>query len=157
MIQPITMPAYQTSSPMSSLSSYSGGLSQQMRATNTMLMTFLEYLEQFETNNTYTNLMVTLFERQDLIIKTTEMKHLVGMVECFQNIISALQEYMQESFDTMEAGGLHQLLKKQYICCGGVIGWQQELRFDLDTVDRPPTSKRPSTPYPSDRSPSPMY
>ena len=80
-----------------------------------MLMTFLEYLKQFETDNSYTNLMVTLFKRQDLIIKTNKMKHLVGMVEHFQNEISHLQEYMQELFDTMEAGGLHQLLKKRYV------------------------------------------
>ena len=83
-----------------------------MRAMDTMLMTFSKYLEQFETDNAYTNLMVTLFERQDLIIKMNEMKHLTGMVKCFQNEISALQEYMQELFDTMEAGSLHQLLKK---------------------------------------------
>ena len=106
------MPAYQTSSSSSSLSSYSGSSSQQMWTTDTMLMTFSEYLEQFKTNDAYTDLMVTLFERQDLIIKTNEMKHLAGMVKHFQNEISHIQEYMQESFDTMEAGGLHQLLKK---------------------------------------------
>ena len=49
------------------------------------------------------------------------MKHLAGMVEQFQNEISHLQEYMQESFNTMEAGGLHQLLKKRFIHCGGVM------------------------------------
>ena len=107
------MPAHQTSSSSSSsLSSYSGRLTHYMRETNTMLMTFSEYLELFETDDSYADLMVTLFERQDLIIKTNEMKHLAGMVEHFQNEISHLQEYMQESFDTMEAGGLHQLLKK---------------------------------------------
>ena len=115
------MPAYRTSSSSSSLSSYSGGSTRYMRETNTMLMTFLEYLELFETNNSYTDLMVTLFKRQDLIIKTNEIKHLAGMVERLQNEICHLQEYMQESFDTMEAGGLHQLLKKQFICHGGVM------------------------------------
>ena len=107
------MPAYRTSSSSSSpLSSYSGGSTQYMRTTDTMLMTFSEYLELFETDDSYTDLMVTLFECQDLIIKMNKMKHLAGMVEQFQNEISHLQEYMQESFDTMEAGGLHQLLKK---------------------------------------------
>ena len=102
-----TMPAYQTSSSSSSssLSSYSGGSTCYMQANDTMLMTFSEYLELFETDDSYTDLMVTLFERQD-IIKTNEMKHLAGMVERFQNEISHLQEYMQESFNTMEAGGL---------------------------------------------------
>ena len=74
-----------------------------MQTADTMLMTFSEYLEQFKTDDSYANLMVTLFKRQDLIIKTNEMKHLVEMVEHFQNEISHLQEYMQESFDTMEA------------------------------------------------------
>ena len=55
------------------------------------------------------------------------MKHLAGMVECFQNKISHLQEYMQESFDTMEAGGLHQLLKKQFVCHEGVMVRRPEL------------------------------
>ena len=57
------MPAYWTSSSLSSssLSSYSGGLSQQMQTTNTMPMTFSEYLEQFESDDAYTDLMVTLF------------------------------------------------------------------------------------------------
>ena len=87
-----------------------------------MPMTFSEYLEQFETLDTYEDLMVTIFERQDLILKTNKLKHLAGMVKRFQNEISALQEYMQEYFDTMEAGRLHQLLKKQYICHGGIIG-----------------------------------
>ena len=52
-----------------------------MWTTNTMLMTFSKYLEQFESDDAYTDLMVTLFKRQDLIIKTNEMKHLAGIVE----------------------------------------------------------------------------
>ena len=78
------------------------------------------------------------------------------MVERLQNEISHLQEYMQESFDTMEAGGLHQLLKKRFICHGGVMEWQPILRFDLPSEDnRLSTIRRPSTPYPRDRVPSP--
>ena len=84
------------------------------------------------------------------------MKHLVGMVERFQNEISHLQEYMQESFDTMEAGRLHQLLKKQYVQHEGIMGWWPELCFNLPNEDdRPSTIQRPSTPYPRDRPSSP--
>ena len=75
------MPAYQTSSPSSSLSSYSNALSCQHQLTDTLPMTYSEYLEQFETVDTYDDLMVALFERQDLIIKTNKMKHLTGLVE----------------------------------------------------------------------------
>ena len=151
------MPAYCTSSSSSSsLSSYSGGSTCYMRTTNTMLMTFSEYLEHFETDDSYTDLMVTLFERQDLMIKTNEIKHLVEMVKRLQKEISHLQEYMQESFDTMEAGRLHQLLRKRFICCGGVMERRPELQFDLlNEDDKPSTLHRPSTPYPRDRVPSP--
>ena len=79
-----------------------------------------------------------------------------GMVKRFQNEVSALQEYMQESFNTMEAGRLHQLLKKQYVCHGGIIEQQPELCFDLPNKnDRSSTLQRPTTPYPRNRSPSP--
>ena len=156
-IYPTNMPAYWTSSSSSSsLSSYSGGSTWQMQATDSMLMTFSKYLEQFETDDSYTDLMVTLFERQDLIIKTNEMKHLAGMVEHFQNEINHLQEYMQESFDTMEAGGLYQLSKKWFICREGVMVRQPELWFDLPSEDNRPSSlRRPLTPYPRDRVLSP--
>ena len=87
------MPAYQTSSPSSSLSDYSNALSQLM---DSMLFTFSEFLEQFKTVNMYNDLMVVLFEQQDLITKTNKMKHLAGVVEHLQNMINALQEYMQE-------------------------------------------------------------
>ena len=86
-----------------------------------MLFTFSEFLKQFETADTYKDLMVALFEWQDLIIKTNEMKHLAGLVECLQNEISSLQEYMQESFDTMEVGGLDQLLQKRYVWHKGTM------------------------------------
>ena len=152
------MPAYCTSSSSSSpLSSYSGGSTQYMQTTDTMLMTFSKYLELFETDDSYTDLMVTLFEHQDLIIKTNKMKHLAGMVEQFQNEISHLQEYMQESFDTLEAGGLHQLLKKWFIRWGGIMEQWPVLRFDLPSKnDRSSSLQRPSTPYPRDRVLSPQ-
>ena len=139
----LPMPAYWTLSPSSSLSSYLNALSQ---LTDSMFFTFSKCLEQFKTVDTYNDLMVMLFERQDLIIKTNKMKHLVGLVECFQNEISMLQEYMQESFDTMEVSRLHQLLQKRYVWHEGTMRRQQELCFNLpNTVDRPSTIERPST------------
>ena len=105
------------------------------------------FLEQFKTLDSFEDLMTTIFERQDFIIKMNEMQHLAGLVKQLQNEVSALREYMQELFNTMEAAGIHQLLKKQYIWWG-VIGQQQELHFNFDTIDRPSTLQRPSTPYP---------
>ena len=65
---------------------------------------------------------------------------------------------MQESFDTMEAGGLHQLLQKRYVRHEGTMKRQQELQFDLSNINDQPSSslRRPSTPYPRDRVPSPQ-
>ena len=141
---------------LSSLSSYLEASSWQMQVTNSMPISFSEYLKRFESEDTYDDLMVALFEWQDLIIKTNEMKHLAGLVERFQNKVSALQEYMQELFDAMEASRLHQLLKKQYVWHEGTIRRWWELHFDLsNTVKRPSTIERPLTPYPRSRSPSP--
>ena len=84
------------------------------------------------------------------------MKHLAGLVEHLQNEVSALQEYMQESFNTMEAGGLHQLLQKRYVWHEGTMKRRQELQFDLSNINNQPSSlRRPSTPYPRNRTPSP--
>ena len=87
-----------------------------MQTTNTMLMIFSEYLEQFETDDAYTDLMVTLFERKDLIIKTNEMKHLAGMVKHFQNEISHLQEYMFARIVRRNGGWWTPSIIKETIC-----------------------------------------
>ena len=63
--------------------------------------------------------MVTLFRRQDLIVKTNELKHLAALVKQLQNEVDSQQEYMQEILD--EAAGLHEQLKKYYIRDNGVI------------------------------------
>ena len=53
-------------------------------------------------------------------------------------------------------GKLHQLLKKRFICCGGVMERRPILWFNLPCEDNRPSSLwRPSTPYPRDRVPSP--
>ena len=120
------MPAYQTSSP-SSASSFSDS-SHWLVSNGSSNISFSDYHEYFESNNNYTDLMVTLFEWQDLIIKTNELKHLAALVEWFQNEIDAQQGYMWEIFDTMEAGGLHNLLKK------GIMFERKELLEDNNFV-----------------------
>ena len=112
------MPASQTSS--SGLSSFSDS-SQQLISTGSPHISFSDYLEHFENNDTYSDLMVALFRRQDLIVKTNELKHLAVLVERLQNEVDSQQEYMWEIFDMMEAAGLHEQLKKFYIWDNGVI------------------------------------
>ena len=63
--------------------------------------------------------MVTLFRRQDLIVKTNELKHLTALVEQLQNEVDSQQEYIREIFN--EAAGLHEQLKKYYIRDNRVI------------------------------------
>lgn len=78
-------------------------------------MPFFKYLGQFNNDDQYTDLMVALFERQDLMIKTNELKNLAGLVEHLQEEVNKQEEYMQEIFDSMEAAGLHNLMKKHYM------------------------------------------
>ena len=50
---------------------------------------------------------MALFERQDLIVKTSEIKHLAPLVERLQDEANRQQEHMEEIFNGMEAVGLH--------------------------------------------------
>ena len=76
---------------------------------------FLDYLKHFENDKTYSNLMVILFGRQDLLVKTNKLRHLAPLVERLQDEANNQQKYMQEMFGQMEAAGLHEILKKHYI------------------------------------------
>ena len=60
-------------------------------------------------------LKVALFERQDLVVKTNEMRHLAPLIEQLQDEANLQQEYMEEIFNEMEAVGLHRILKKHFV------------------------------------------
>ena len=72
------MPAFRTSS--SSLSSFSDS-PRQLISTGLPHISLSDYLEHFENDDNYSDLMVALFRRQDLIVKTNELKHLAVLVE----------------------------------------------------------------------------
>ena len=146
------MPASHTSS--SGLSSFSDS-SRRLISTRSPHISFSDYLEHFENDNTYSDLMVALFGRQDLIVKTNKLKHLAALVEQLQNEIDSQQEYMREIFDTMEAAGLHEQLKKFYIWDNGVVQQQRFLRFESPDIPEPPKFRHTPTPYPRPRAPSP--
>ena len=98
------MPAYRNTSPSSSDSS--SGYPCCSVPNGSPCITFFEYLRQFEDDDSFTHLMVTLFGRQDLIEKTNEIKHLAKLVQRLQDEANEQQDYMIGLFDATKAVGL---------------------------------------------------
>ena len=107
------MPAYRSSSP--SPFSSSSESSQRLASVGSPNISFLDYLKLFDDNDSFTALTVALFEQQDLMVKTNEMKHLAVLVKRLQDEANWQQEYLEEIFNGMEAMGLHQILKKHFV------------------------------------------
>ena len=99
------MPAYCSPSP--SLSSFSSTSSQQLGSMGSPNISFLDYVKSLDDNDSFDVLKVALFEQQDLVVKTNEMKHLAPLIERLQDEANRQQEYMEEIFNGMEAAGLH--------------------------------------------------
>ena len=104
------MPAHRSSS-LSPFSS-SSDTSKQLALTGSPNISFLDNIKLFNDNDSFSALQVALFERQDLIVKTSEMKHLAPLVKRLQDEANRQQEHIEEIFNGMEAAGLHRLLKK---------------------------------------------
>ena len=73
------MPAYHSSSP--SLPSFSSNSSQRLALTESPNISFLDYVKLLDDNDSFDALKVALFERQDLVVKTNEIKHLTPLIE----------------------------------------------------------------------------
>ena len=123
------MPAYRSSS-LSPFSS-SSDTSQWPALIGSLNVSFLDYIKLFNNNNSFSALQVALFEWQDLIVKTSEMKHLAPLVEWLQDEANRQQEHMEEIFNGMEAVGLHRVLKKHFIRDNGVIWTRWGVEFNL--------------------------
>ena len=91
------MPASQSSS----LSSFSVS-PQQLFLAGSPHLSFSDYLKQFETDDNYKELMVTLFEQHDFILKTNSMQHITQLIRCFQDEIDEQWDYLQSLFEEME-------------------------------------------------------
>ena len=140
------MPAYRSSSSSSDSSS---GYPRRSAPAPSIHITFFKYLRQFENDDSYKDLMVAVFGRQDLIMKTNEIKHLAKLVQRLQDEANEQQDYMLEIFNTMKNEGLDRILGKKYIRDNGMIRKRQGLQFDLPSRDkRSIPLRRPSTPYP---------
>src|ERR1700684_3985247 len=105
------MPASRTSS--SSLSSYSMS-SRRRTLHDSSNISFTEYLERFESEEEFTGLMVSLFERHNFILKTNQMRHGASTIERLQNEIDEQRQHIHQLFVEMERGGLHEILNKDY-------------------------------------------
>ena len=122
------MPAYRSSSSSSDSSS---GYPRRSAPTPSIHITFFEYLRQFENDDLYEELMVAVFGRQDLIMKTNEMKHLAKLVQRLQDEANEQQDYMLEIFNSMKNEGLDRILGKKYVRDNGIIRKRRGLQFDL--------------------------
>ena len=95
------MPATRTSHSSSSLSSFSISPRRQILTGPTNL-TFSEFLALFENDDDYEQLMVTLFERHDFILKTNAMRHVAELIRRFQDEIDEQRDYIRSIFIEME-------------------------------------------------------
>ena len=155
------MPATQTSrSSSSSLSSFSISPWRQILSGSTNL-TFSEFLALFKNDDDYKQLMVTLFERHNFILKTNAMWHVAELIRCFQDEIDEQQDYIRSIFIKMERAGIHKLLNLDYKRTGGTICRQWRVHFAPTTASRSPSPvPQPPTPFPqsisSSSSPRPV-
>ena len=141
------MPATQSSHSSSSLSSFS--ISPWWLSIGLPHISFSDFLEQVMNNNNYKELMTMLFEQHNFILKTNSIQHITQLIKRLQNEVDAQQQYIQELYKEMEWGGLHELLKKDYICDNGTIKRWRGVHFTLqESEDEPSEIQRPSTPYP---------
>ena len=119
------MPATRSSS--SSLSSFS--IPSHRQSPNLFKFSFSEFLEQFDTDDTYDELMVTLFEHHDFILKTNSIRHTARLVQCLQDEINNQQKYMRTLFEEMEGSGLQQLLGQDFRRKKGEIRRRRGMRY----------------------------
>ena len=117
------MPAYWSTS--SSSFDSSSGHPRCSTSIPSIQFSFFEYLRHFKTDDSFTNLMTTIFGRQDLITKTNEIKHLAKLVQWLQDEANEQQDYMIGIFDAMKAAGLDQILGRKYVWDDGIIRKRQ--------------------------------
>ena len=119
------MPATHSSS--SSLSSFS--IPSRRPSLNLFKISFTEFLDRLDTDETVDELMVALFERHDFILKTNSIRHTAQTVRRLQDEIDNQQKYMRSLFEEMEGSGLHQLLGQDFRRKKGEIRKRRGMRY----------------------------
>ena len=115
------MPAYCSSSPSPASFSSSSDSFRRPISIESPHFTFLDFIKQFNSDDSFLALQSALFEREDLVVKTNEIKDLAILVEQLQNEANQQQEHIEEMFNDMETKGLHDILKKHFVCNNGII------------------------------------
>ena len=144
------MPAYQSSSPsLSSFSSLSGS-NRQLFSVKNPNFTFLDFIKLFNSDDSFLALQSMLFKREDLTVKTNEIKYLTILIERLQDEANRQQEHIEEMFNDMKVKGLHKILKKHFVCDNGVIRPRWGVEFNLPRYHKKKYSiyRRRSTPFP---------
>ena len=103
------MPATHSSSSLSSFS-----IPSQRPSPDLFKFSFSEFLERFDDDKTYDELMVTLFEQHNFILKTNSIRHTAQLVRRLQDEIDNQEKYMRTLFQEMEGSGLQQLLGQDF-------------------------------------------
>ena len=125
------MPVTRFSRSSSSVSSFSSDSNRRLESIEFPNFTFNDYVKLFNDDDAFYALQVALFERQDLSVKTLEIKHLNSLIQRLQDEINRQQEHVDEIFDGMEAAGLHQILKKHFVRDNGVIRTRRRVEFNI--------------------------
>ena len=99
------MPATRSPRSSSSFSSFSSNSDRRLELIESPNFTFNDYVKLFNDDDSFYALQVALFERQDLTVKTNEIKHLISLIQRLQDKINRQQEYVDKIFDSMEAAG----------------------------------------------------
>ena len=147
------MPATRSSS--SSLSSFS--IPSRRPSPDLFKFSFSEFLDRLDTDETVDELMVTLFERHDFILKTNSIRHIAQTIRRLQNEIDNQQKYMRALFEEMEGGGLHQLLGQDFRRKKGEIRKRRGPRYTPQSDYPESVQILPETPIRRRRSTSPYF
>ena len=147
------MPATRSSS--SSLSSFS--IPSRQPSPDSFKFSFSEFLDRLDTDETVDELMVTLFERHDYILKTNSIRHTAQTVRRLQDEINKQQKYMRSLFEEMEGSGLQQLLGQDFKRKKGEIRKRRGARYTPQSDYPESVQILPETPIRRRRSTSPYF
>ena len=142
-----TMPAYCSSSP--SPSSVSNDSYKRIISIGSPNITFIDFLKLCNNTDSFLALQHALFERQDLLTKTSEIKYFIPLIERLQEEANRQQDHIIEIFNTMEAAGLHELMKKHFVRDNRNIRTRRQVDFNIpSSKNKYSLRRRRSTPYP---------
>ena len=137
------MPAIRSSSSLSSFSRRS-----YRQNSEPFNLSFYEFIDLLNNEDMYDELMVSIFDRHDFILKSTFMLHITSLIKRLQDEIDVQQNLMRQLFDEMQAGGLQLMLEREFERKRGTIRKRGERHFPRQDHFDVTHFRRPSTPHP---------